>query len=266
MACTGPRRRRRAISESEIAAFWRAASAERKEFAAVLKLLLLLGQRLGEVRGMLREELSEDGATWTIPGARTKNRRTHVVPLPPLARQIIADAGGQGEHVFSTTGGRRPVAIGSKIKKRLDARMKASAPWREHDLRRTCATNMADIGVQPHIIEACLNHISGHKAGVAGIYNRSTYAAEKRDAFWRWARFVALVLNTDLHAAHEFFLAHGDRENEAARAAFVAAITEGGARWDDYLAVIETRTPRIYSDYLAKIATRNRGEVLGPRA
>jgi hypothetical protein len=63
-------------------------------------------------------------------------------------------------------------------------------PWRIHGIRRTVATGMADIGVQPHIIEAVLNHISGHKAGVAGIYNRAIYASEKRAALARWAQHV----------------------------------------------------------------------------
>jgi integrase len=136
---------------------------------------------------MRRRELSENGAVWTIPGERSKNHRVHIVPLPPLARQIIASAGGNGEFVFSTTDGRRPMSVGSKIKKRLDARIKASEPWREHDLRRTCATGMAELGVQPHVVEAVLNHISGYRSGVAGTYNRAQYAAEKKAALERWA-------------------------------------------------------------------------------
>ena len=142
---------------------------------------------------MRRDELSEDGAVWTLPAARTKNRRTHVVPLPPPARQIITGAGGEGEFVFSTNG-RAPVAIGSKIKNRLDARMKVSAPWREHDLRRTCATGMAELGVAPHIVEAVLNHVSGHRSGVAGIYNRAAYAAEKKAALELWAAHVKKIV------------------------------------------------------------------------
>ena len=66
--------------------------------------------------------------------------------------------------------------------------------WTLHDLRRTAATRMADLGVQPHVIEAVLNHISGHKAGVAGIYNRSTYAAEKRAALDLWAGHVKMIV------------------------------------------------------------------------
>ena len=67
--------------------------------------------------------------------------------------------------------------------------------WRHHDLRRTVATRMADLGIEPHVIEAVLNHVSGTKAGVAGVYNRSLYAAEKRAALKVWADHVQVVLD-----------------------------------------------------------------------
>ena len=76
----------------------------------------------------------------------------------------------------------------SASKQALDQAAKLKAPWTQHDLRRTAATRMADLGVAPHIIEAVLNHVSGHKAGVAGIYNRSSYATEKRAALELWAQ------------------------------------------------------------------------------
>ena len=63
-------------------------------------------------------------------------------------------------------------------------------PWRLHDLRRTCATGMAGIGIQPHVVEACLNHVSGAKAGVAGTYNVHSYSAEKTTALQRWTQHV----------------------------------------------------------------------------
>jgi integrase len=189
-----PRSRDRALSNAEIVAFWRAVDAERKEVGAALKLLLIVGQRLGEVRGTRRSELSDDLATWTIPGERTKNGRAHVVPLPPLAREIIgAVISSDSEYVFTTNGGATAITIGSKIKARLDRSMKISN-WRIHDLRRTVATQMAEIGVAPHIVEAVLNHISGHKAGVAGIYNRAAYAAEKKAALERWAVHIETLV------------------------------------------------------------------------
>ena len=178
--------RDRVLTDAEIVKFWRATDAERKELSALLKLLLLTGCRLNEVAGMTRAELSDDGATWNIPGSRTKNKRPHVVPLAPLARKMVG-TGSEG-FVFTTTG-RSPVSGWSKIKRRLDAAMKIP-PWRLHDLRRTAATGMAEIGIAPHIVEAALNHISGAKAGVAGTYNRAAYAEEKRAALERWASHV----------------------------------------------------------------------------
>ena len=180
------RARDRVLTDAEIVKFWRATDAERKELSALLKLLLLTGCRLNEVAGMTRAELSDDGATWAIPGARTKNKRPHVVPLVPLVQKMVG-TGSEG-FVFTTTG-RSPVSGWSKIKRRLDEAMKIP-PWRLHDLRRTAATGMAEIGIAPHIVEAALNHVSGAKAGVAGTYNRAAYAEEKRAALERWATHV----------------------------------------------------------------------------
>ena len=93
----------------------------------------------------------------------------------------------------------------SKIKRRLDTAMLALAradrgadaavrEWRLHNLRRTCATNMAELGIPPHPIEVALNHVSGHKASVAGIYNRATYAAEKAAALTLWADHLRTII------------------------------------------------------------------------
>jgi integrase len=189
--CTGVHRppalkaRDRVLTDAELVAFWGATDAERVEFGSLLKILLLTGCRLNEVAGMRRTELSEDGATWTIPGERTKNGRAHVVPLSPLVRALIESISTNAELVF-TTNGLTPPSGWSKLKNRLDAAMNIPA-WRFHDLRRSCATGMAEIGIAPHIVEACLNHLSGAKAGVAGVYNRSAYAAEKKGALERWA-------------------------------------------------------------------------------
>jgi integrase len=140
---------------------------------------------------MEASELSDDSRMWTIPGVRTKNHRTHQVPLSELARDIVAKTERlEGcPFVFSTTG-TTPVSGFSKIKARLDAKMKGVAPWRLHDLRRTAATGMAELGIAPHVIELCLNHVSGARAGVAGTYNRSVQMPERRAALDRWAEHV----------------------------------------------------------------------------
>jgi integrase len=195
--CTGvyrpdaPKARDRVLTDAEIVAFWHACDDIGEPFGQLLKLLLLTGCRLNEVAGMRRSEVSEDGATWSLPGARTKNGRPHVVPFAPLARDILATVkpiAGDVGFVFTTTG-TTPVKGWSKIKGRLDEAMQVPA-WRLHDLRRTAATGMAEIGIAPHIVEACLNHVSGARASVAGIYNRALHGAEKRAALERWASHV----------------------------------------------------------------------------
>ena len=143
------------------------------------KLLLLTGCRLNEIARMTRDELSDEIATLRLPGTRTKNGLPHNVPLPPLARDIIASMPQLAgcNYVFSTNG-KTPVSGFSKYKARLDAVMLSAAkaelgrtatfsPWRLHDLRRSCSTGMASIGIAPHIIEAALNHVSGAKGGAA---------------------------------------------------------------------------------------------------
>jgi hypothetical protein len=101
--------------------------------------------------------------------------------------------------------GRRPVAgtntpvfhpVGfSQSKAKLDALLNSavSAAFALHDLRRTAASGMASLGVQPHVIEACWNHKSGAIRGVAAIYNRFTYASEKRHALDAWAQHVESI-------------------------------------------------------------------------
>ena len=192
-------KRDRVLSDAEIRLFWTATDMIGEPFGALLKLLLLTGCRLAEIAGMRWSELSEDGTTWTIPSSRTKNWRVHDVPLSPLPQDIIAGVSRiEGDLVFTTTG-KTPVSGFSRVKERLDALI-ALPPWRIHDLRRTAATGMASIGIQPHIVEAVLNHISGAKSGVAGIYNQYAYETEKKAALTRWAAHVEAIVTGDSSA------------------------------------------------------------------
>jgi integrase len=188
--------RERVLSNDEIKAFWLATDtlAKPKEvdakpppFGAVLRLLLLTGCRLNEIAALRWEELGADATQINLPGARTKNHRSHLVPLAPLAQSIIAAIPriADSPYVF-TTNGKAPVAIGSKIKNKLDAEMNIPA-WRIHDLRRTAITGMAELGLRPDVIELCVNHVSGTRGGIAGVYNRSELLPERRNALERWA-------------------------------------------------------------------------------
>jgi integrase len=190
----------------EVRWFWSGCDALGEPFGPLFKLLLLKGNRLTELSRLRRDELSDNLVTVHIPGERTKNGLPIDVPLSPLARDILRAVKPVGRTFVFSTNGRTPVSGFSKIKKRLDAAMLSEArkergedatipPWRLHDLRRTAASGMAGIGIAPHIVEACLNHISGAKASVAGIYNREEYEPQKRAALERWAEYLQGLVN-----------------------------------------------------------------------
>jgi integrase len=132
-----------------------------------------------------------DANTWTLPQERSKNRRAQTVALPPTAVTIIAAVPRTGrDHLF---GDRADAGFTSwcDSKAKLDRRLADTVKlWRLHDLRRTAATGMADLGIEPHHIEAALNHYSGHRRGVGGIYNRSSYERAVAAALARWAEHV----------------------------------------------------------------------------
>lgn len=193
--------RDRVLTPDELAAIWKEAGAG--DYAAIVRLLILTGQRREEVGGMLWSEIDTAGAVWRIGAERTKNGLAHDVPLSVPALAVLrAIERREGRHlVFGAGDG--AFQGWSNAKTALDKRVSRSLansgagalkPWRLHDIRRTVATRVADLGVLPHVIEAVLNHISGHKAGVAGVYNRAAYAAEKRAALALWGdHLMALV-------------------------------------------------------------------------
>jgi integrase len=181
--------RTRVLTDAELAELWQSLGVSGNgDFSDIVRLLLLTGQRREEIGGLRWSEVDLEQGVISLPPDRTKNRRPHKVPLSAPARAILdRRSRGNGDYVFGTQG----FCAWSNPKAALDYRLGAKVePWTLHDLRRTCATGMAELGVSPHIIEAVLNHISGHKAGVAGIYNRARYTDEVRDALERWAEHV----------------------------------------------------------------------------
>jgi integrase len=155
------------------------------DYRDVVYLLALLGLRLREVSDLLWSEVDLDHGVITLPPARTKNKREHVITLPPAALAILKAREQNGRSfVFGT--GQRGFSGFSKCKERLDAAVKFKEPWVIHDLRRSCATHMGELGITPWVIELCLNHVSGSRAGVAGVYNRSRLQADCAIAWARW--------------------------------------------------------------------------------
>jgi integrase len=186
--------RDRVLSDVELRAIWEACRDD--HCGAIIKLLMLTGQRANEIQALRWDELYDEQIV--LPGERTKNKRAHIIPLSEPAKAILAAfQRTDRKHVF----GRDDTGFQglSKAQPKIDARITAAhgnalPRWRPHDLRRTVATRMAELGVPPHIIEAVLNHVSGHKSGVAGIYNRATYDKEKREALNLWAEHLLAVI------------------------------------------------------------------------
>lgn len=179
--------RERVLSDNEIATCWRTAAAEGFPFSSFLQILILTGQRRGEVAGLRWSEIDFGKCIWTIPAQRAKNGNSHTVPLAPVVVEILKSAPRflNSDLVFTTTG-KTAISGFDRLKRRLEDVIGLDAEhWRLHDIRRTVATNMAIIGVQPHIIEAVLNHRSGIISGVAAVYNRHAYIDEKREALER---------------------------------------------------------------------------------
>ena len=185
--------RDRVLTDDELKAVWREAEKVGYPFGSILQLLILTGQRRGEVTGMMWSELDLDAGLWVLPRERVKNDRRHEVPLSRQAVAIlralprIGDkcSGSAYSYVF-TLNGTAPYN-GFKAKDRFDVGI---APWTVHDLRRTCASGMARLGTNLVVIEKVLNHVSGSLAGIVGVYQRHEFAAEKRAALQQWADHV----------------------------------------------------------------------------
>ena len=143
---------------------------------------------MGELRW---SEVDMAASIVTLPPHRTKNGRAHTIPLSADALEVLRSIPHRNERDLVFGDGQGGYSGWSKAKATLDEKLgKGVKPWTLHDLRRTAATRMADSGVQPHVIEAVLNHVSGHKGGVAGIYNRALYEPEKRTAIDTLASYV----------------------------------------------------------------------------
>ena len=181
-------RRHRVLNDDEIQGLWHSLDAD-GPFGAIVRILLLTGQRRSEVAGMCWEEIDLGNRVWSLPEERTKNNLPHVVPLSEGVLRELTDRARIGKYVFTTTG-TTPFSGYSRSKERLDRRIGFS-DWTLHDLRRTYITRLNELGILPHIVEACVNHISGvAKAGVAGVYNKAEYLPERIAAMERWASVV----------------------------------------------------------------------------
>ncbi len=200
-----PSSRDRVLEDWELKLVWQATGKIGSPFGPLVRLLVLTGARREEVAGLTWAELREGTAMWRLPAERAKNGNALDLPLSALAVHELAALKGKGDKwprkglLFSTTG-KTPVSGFSRAKARLDAEIaklnegETLEPWRLHDLRRTLATGMQRLGVRFEVTEALLNHVSGAKSGVAGVYQRHDWAKEKRTAIEAWACHVSGLL------------------------------------------------------------------------
>jgi integrase len=200
------RSRDRVLSDQEARWMWLAADSLGYPFGPVAQLLLVTGQRRDEVADMTRGEI--EGDVWTIPRDRAKNDVAHAVPLPELALGIVeklTPTPGAAGYLFTTTG-EAPVSGWSRFKTNLDAKMLeiarqetqnpdlTIAGWTLHDLRRSCASGMASLGMPVHVVEKHLNHRSGTISGVAAVYLRHSYWTERVNAAKAWAEHLERIV------------------------------------------------------------------------
>ena len=190
--------RSRVLSDEELAAIWTAADSGGAPYDAIVRLLILTGQRRTEVAEMRWEEIDLEQRLWTLPEARNKSGREHIVPLTDTAIALLTayrEEGKASGFLFPSRRSPDRVFSGfSKCKRRLDEASGVS-DWRLHDIRRTVATGMARLGVAPHVVERVLNHASGTFAGVAGVYNRFGYLPEMRAALEAWEGHVRALVD-----------------------------------------------------------------------
>jgi len=194
--------RDRILSDDEIRVAWAAFDQVGWPFGHLAKLLLLSGQRLSEVAGMHWTEVDLGAKTWTIPKTRAKNQQEHVVPLSESALRILEalpqiEGGRTSVGLVFTTNGKTAVSGFSKAKRAFDKAIDAAKldHWTLHDLRRSCASGMASLGIAPHIVESVLNHRSGTIKGVARVYNRYNYLSEKTSALQAWGRHLDTLIS-----------------------------------------------------------------------
>ena len=173
--------RERTLDHDELRAVWKASESFGFPATPLVKLLILLGQRIGETSAMKWSDLDLDAATWVIPLSDAKNKKEHLVPLSRQALEIIENLPriDDPEHVLPGNRGDKPVASSSYIKRKLVA-WSGITGWTFHDIRRTFSTGMAEMDIPLHVTERILNHQGGVISGVAKVYNKHEYKKEKR--------------------------------------------------------------------------------------
>jgi integrase len=185
--------RDRVLDDHELAQIILAARKMEGAYGGIVELLALTGQRREEVAQMKWDELDLVQRVWTLPRSRTKNAKAHVVHLSEQSMAVLKRANQKGPFLFSVLGS-KPFQEFSRGKRRLD-QLSGVTEWRLHDLRRTCVSGMARLGIAPHVADKILNHQAGTISGVAAVYQRHEFLSERRQALDLWGAHVGAILN-----------------------------------------------------------------------
>ena len=185
---TPDRARDRALDDRELAAVILAARQMPLPFGDILEVLALTGQRREEVAQMTWTEIDEPARIWRIPSQRSKNAKAHLVHISDPVWATIQNRPRHSRFVLATSGGKNFQSF--KLAKTNLDQLSGVADWRLHDLRRTMVTGMAGLGVPPHVADKILNHQSGTISGVAAVYQKHQFLAERKDALERWGKHV----------------------------------------------------------------------------
>ena len=185
--------RERVLTDDEIRLAWNAHTA----FQGAYRVQLLTAARIGEVLMAPKSEFDLEQRLWTIPASRTKSRRAHQLPLSPLAVDVVRTAmaaSGRGRWLFPSTRGDRPLRCPSAatVLARLNKAKDITDGFTPHDLRRSAATRMADLGTPDEVVERILNHVG---RGISRRhYNHSARLGEMRDALDAWGVQLAILV------------------------------------------------------------------------
>jgi integrase len=185
--------RDRVLDDDELAHIILAARKIGGPYGGIVELLALSGQRRDEVAHLQRDELDLAQRIWIIPKSRTKNAKSHVVHLSQQAMAVLKVAGQREPYLLSRLG-TKPFNEFSRAKRRLDE-LSGVIGWRLHDLRRTCVSGMARLGIAPHVADKILNHQSGTISGVAAVYQRHEFLTERKEALDRWGAYVTRIVS-----------------------------------------------------------------------
>jgi integrase len=181
--------RNRFLTSDEMARYWRQLEARTEDSpiaASILKIMLLTGQRRGEVARMQWSDLDLTDGWWNAPAERTKTRRPYRIPITPGVQRAIDTMGG-GDDIWVFAGKSDEGNVGSNVVTELSRQICAKEKIKDfvpHDCRHTVATHLASMGIAEEVIARVLHHAAPH--GQTAKYNEHRYDAEKRRTVEAW--------------------------------------------------------------------------------